>query len=495
MSPLRERIKLYEANQARSKIDTHLQPLFEFVLLLCKNANFKGADEILSHLIESPSFPKYETFASLWILRSEIAEEMGELQKSVKLFEQAAKYQAQPSMDVINAFTSFQQRHSNHPRQTHKKTTPHTDTPRPPISNPLCGKKKVEAKLTNKNKHSSSKPPEPSPANAMPSIAVSPIIHNQIPCTPLTDDFEHSIFESERKSKQRQKKFEFRSRQSMKQQIASSYYDTTGTAHGNSKRSMSAASDAPSPSIPPLPTARHKTPLSPILDVTESELSMSSSIPPVTPKTNTSEPGHDDKDSDNDHSMMDMSGISDISSIDHMDTSVTFKSPQLPPKLAPSTPPQRRSALSELNAKPAKRNKDDMAQIMQRLDSIDIEQKPHVQQQRNEGKVKGKEKSEMYTIEKLLKQTQQEQNKENEQRYKKYLQGVEGGTCVTMQLITLSPSKANKYGSKKILSPVRRSKRNQHKASAEEQNVQKLLQQSNYTYVPNPSLNVQHKKK
>lgn len=96
MSPLQRRISKYESivKKYDDKTENNIEPLLQFVMILCKNKNYDGAEEILSNLVESSHFIKYRQISLIWILRSEIAEQLGELQKSVKLFEQAAKYQA-----------------------------------------------------------------------------------------------------------------------------------------------------------------------------------------------------------------------------------------------------------------------------------------------------------------------------------------------------------------------------------------------------------------
>ena len=99
MSALRDRINKHQSILSQyndNNTENQIQPLLHFVLILCANKNFKGADEILLHLIESSSFQNYEKLSSIWILRSEIAEQTGDLQKAAQLFQEAAvKYEAQ----------------------------------------------------------------------------------------------------------------------------------------------------------------------------------------------------------------------------------------------------------------------------------------------------------------------------------------------------------------------------------------------------------------
>ena len=96
MSPLQDRINKYESiiNKYNGNTENRIEPLLQFVMILCKNKNYDGAEGILSNLVESSHFIQYRQISLIWILRSEIAEQLGQLQKSVKLFEQAAKYQA-----------------------------------------------------------------------------------------------------------------------------------------------------------------------------------------------------------------------------------------------------------------------------------------------------------------------------------------------------------------------------------------------------------------
>ena len=95
-SPLEDRIKKYEfmVNKYYGKPENIIEPLLQFVIILCKNKNYDGAEEILSNLVQSSHFVEYRQISLIWILRSEIAEQIGQLQRSVKLFEEAAKYQA-----------------------------------------------------------------------------------------------------------------------------------------------------------------------------------------------------------------------------------------------------------------------------------------------------------------------------------------------------------------------------------------------------------------
>jgi len=240
-------------------------------------------------------------------------------------------------------------------------------------------------------------------------------------------------------------------------------------------------------------------------------LSTSFMDPPITPhpKTDTSVDVDVDVDVDsgearqqqqqqqkgtNENSMMDMSGVSDISSIDEMDVTLTTrynntlllsptKSPQfIKPPSSPNDGPSlqsrapHRRPLSPFLEVPTKsppnwRQYEDasqISQITQRLDSIEID------------------KENTFSFSSLLKTPRsQPQNQK--------LKTEEIGSRVRMELITLSPSKSNKYGSQKILSPVRRSTRIEqkysNKAQTQQQNVHSLLQQSNYTFVPNPMLN------
>lgn len=103
-SPLQNRIKEYQSiiNKYNDNDNGNIELLFQFVMILCKEKNYDGAEDILSHLIKSQCFPQYKQIASIWILRSEIAEEIGEYQKAVKLFEKAAKCQAKVIMHHIS---------------------------------------------------------------------------------------------------------------------------------------------------------------------------------------------------------------------------------------------------------------------------------------------------------------------------------------------------------------------------------------------------------
>ena len=218
----------------------------------------------------------------------------------------------------------------------------------------------------------------------MSKIGISPIVPKRVPCTPICDSLELAMFESEKKAKQRQKKFEFRSRK-IKQNKAIIPPKQSNNANG------------------------FKTTLSPIEDVTESDLSNMSSFngPPVTPRN------------DLDCSMntdMNMSGMSDMSSIDDLTKDFlllspvkTLKSPELPPSsrnksasVIPITPltalqhkPLRFSPpVSALKAKPAQRNvsgfmKGDVLQVTE-MNVFDIKKK----KQKKESLFYGAEKEE-----------------------------------------------------------------------------------------------------
>lgn len=144
--------------------------------------------------------------------------------------------------------------------------------------------------------------------------------NHEVPCTPLTDDFENFMLSTEKKTKQRRKKFEFRSRQ-------------------NKNRNKLTSINS----------------LSPIPDIESSDISLSYSFndgPPITPCPVPITPKN------NKNHNMDISGISDISSIGNI-------SPELPP----STPSvlcsidtnkaKRYSPHSVLKSKPPKRYNDD----------------------------------------------------------------------------------------------------------------------------------------
>ena len=225
------------------------------------------------------------------------------------------------------------------------------------------------------------------------------------PCTPLTDDFENFMLSTEKKTKQRRKKFEFRSKK-------------------NKNKIVSIDS------------------LSPIPDIESSDISLSTSFngPPITPKDhNTNNNNNNNKT----NTSMDISGISDISSIGNI-------SPELPPSTPLSSidtnsllknKPKRYSPHSALKSKPAKRYNDkrgnNMDKITERMDSISIEKQQ--------------------------------------------------GSMVRMELISLSPSKRNKYNTNMILSPVRRSKRIE-KLNDESKELKQLLKESNFTFKPNPEI-------
>eukprot|EP01084_Bolivina_argentea_P193040 331265_1 len=481
MSALQHRINKHQPilKNYTNQFENTVEPLLQFALILCQNKNHNAAEQILSHVIESKLCNEYKKISSIWILRSEIAEELGQLQKAVKLFEEAASNKAQPFQDIMSAFRAFQQRHSKtqnkirnvntakpttNPTHKHSKNNNPNQKPKP-IKN---SNKHLKITITN-HLNKNSKPTHssfmPSPMSSLP---ISPIT-KKVACTPLTDDFEDFMFKSEKRSKQRQKKFEFRSRQS-KKQIAISMSPTPGFTNNNYNN-------------------RHA--LSPIMDVSENDMSLSTSFigPPITPNPNINI-NHNNKSTDN--SYMNISGLSDISYIANNTTNNNNNDllmlspdnnknhPELPvnayktPVTSLTTKPIRFSPpISALQAKPAKRHKPDsynkenvvMSQITNRLYSIDID-----------------ENDKPLTLENLFK------TQENEQ------ENCKGGSLVRMEVIPLSPSKSKKYGSNKILSPVRRSKRIQDKSGMNnKQNYKKLLQQSNYHYAPNPMLNTNKK--
>eukprot|EP01083_Nonionella_stella_P172762 593886_1 len=406
LSVLQLRIKKYGSILTRynDTFENNVQPLIQFAIILCENQNYEAADDILSHLIESDAFQGYEKLSVLWILRSEIAEELGQLQKAIKLFEKAARSQAQPYMDIMRAFQSFRQRHSHKKSNAlNKASIPCMDTP-VPLSN-ISKKRKLEPRLpryTPRNQIGMF----PSP---MGSIGISPIHSNpKTPCTPLTDDFEQFMFESDRKASQRKKKFYFRSKQNKKQ------VNTMAR----------------------LPTASHeqihKATLSPIMDVTETDMSLSTSFIGLNISNN------------NENEMVpsmapslgiNMSGLSDVSSI-APGLNMNKLSPELPPSMPSTSVP-----ITPLNAMHAP-----------------CSPMRHDKENRNS------------------------LNRHDHKRGK--------GSEIRMEIIHLSPAKKNKYGSNKILSPVRRSKRIQeNKEGNGGRSLQELLQDSNYTYVPNPMLN------
>eukprot|EP00483_Globobulimina_turgida_P011139 UN11160 len=188
----------------------------------------------------------------------------------------------------------------------------------------------------------------------MPPLPISPIT-NQINCTPLTADFENCMMESEKKSKQRQKKFQFRSRQK-KKQISVSRSPTPAFMNRRNPKNIS-----------------FKTALSPIVDVSECNMSLSSNSPfhgpPITPNINNM-----NMDNSMDNSM-NISGLSDISYIgdtNHVHVNSAYGSKLLilspdknqePPELPPTTPItatlRHHSPPSSLQIKPAKRYKAD----------------------------------------------------------------------------------------------------------------------------------------
>ena len=108
-SPLEDRIKKYESmvNRYNGKPENSFEPLLQFVMILCKNKNYDGAEEILSNLVQSSHFTEYRQISLIWILRSEIAEQIGQLQRSVKLFEEAAKYQAKVYIIYLFQFSTY----------------------------------------------------------------------------------------------------------------------------------------------------------------------------------------------------------------------------------------------------------------------------------------------------------------------------------------------------------------------------------------------------
>ena len=283
----------------------------------------------------------------------------------------------------MNAFNSFKQRHAKK-SNTDNKNDNHQRSKRIKTNNLLSS-------------HHSQK------------VVSNNVISNEVPCTPLTDDFENFMLSTEKKTKQRRKKFEFRSRK-------------------NKNKIVSIDS------------------LSPIPDIETSDMSLSCSFngPPITPNDhNTNYQNNNNNNNNEVNTSMDISGISDISSIGNM-------SPELPP----STPlslidtnnllknkPKRYSPHSTLKSKPAKRYNDkrgnNVDQITERMDSISIEEQQ--------------------------------------------------GSTVRMELISLSPSKSNKYSTNMVLSPVRRSKRIE-KLNDESKELKQLLKESNFTFKPNPEI-------
>mmetsp|Transcript_72713 Transcript_72713/g.65388 ORF Transcript_72713/g.65388 Transcript_72713/m.65388 type:complete len:385 (-) Transcript_72713:105-1259(-) len=313
MSPLQDRIKQYESiiNRYNEKTENNIEPLLQFVMILCKNKNYDGAEEILSNLVESSRLIEYRQIALIWILRSEIAEQLGQLQKSVKLFEQAAKYQAKPFIDVMNAFNSFKQRHAKKSNTDHRNDNKQRNK-RIKTNNNNNNNMYFSSSSSSHHRHSKNRASNENTASS------------EVPCTPLTDDFENFMLSTEKKTKQRRKKFEFRSRQN-KNKITS--INT----------------------------------LSPIPDIESSDISLSCSFngPPITPQIPITPKNHHKNNMNNsiNNNNMDISGISDISSIGNM-------SPELPP----STPltsintnnllqskPKRYSPHSALKSKPPKR--------------------------------------------------------------------------------------------------------------------------------------------
>merc|ERR1740116_10030 len=187
---------------------------------------------------------------------------------------------------------------------------------------------------------------------------------------------------------------------------------------------------------------------------------------------------------------MNVSAISDMSSMDDstreyliLSPIKCLKSPELPPmnELMPVTPltalsakPMRFSPpVSALKAQPAQRmnvssnmRKHDVLSITDKMNIFDI------------GK-RAKMNHSNHAID--------EENVENQ-----------NGSFTQMKLIPMIPSKRMKYGSDKVLSPVRRSSRIQRKnendgtPKVKAKTFQELLKESNYTFVPNSNLPKDH---
>ena len=100
MSALQNRISKHAKIVSRFKTLSNdpkeqIEPLIHFIFRLCMIKNYTAAEEILSLLTESESFSAFTKLSTVWILRSEIAEEQGDLPKAVRLLQQSRKYQAQ----------------------------------------------------------------------------------------------------------------------------------------------------------------------------------------------------------------------------------------------------------------------------------------------------------------------------------------------------------------------------------------------------------------
>ena len=417
------------------------------------------------------------------------------------------------------AFRSFQQRHSATTKVS--KASSATKAPRPQhVNKPYQSKKPPmsEYKPPATKKIKQSNPSDHLSLRSIgniispiPSIPISPIsplraTRSRTQCTPLTDDFENGLMESERKSRQKQKKYEFRSRKrkSTHSNVHSNVSNVIKSATKPTARSMTSTISSVQSTAKTLLHPNFRSQLSPILDVEETSMTMS--ITPITP--NNRQVLHNMDNSVN----MDLSGISDISSIANNDTVLSEahfvltspdrkRKPELPPTMpsadhaadAPLVPitPQSLNALNSLNSvqskplrfsppvsaltsKPSRRIGGELVQdadilnISDRFGSIEIGNSPS----RRSGK-------------------ENEQGSSNRKRGRKMMRDGEG-SMVRMEVICVSPSRSNKYGSNKVVSPVRRSKRIQQireEEGLEDKDVQKLLKQSNYHYVPNPMLN------
>ena len=79
------------SNEPRDQIE----PLVHFVFRLCMIKNYTAAEEVLALVTESDAFSAFTKLSAVWILRSEIAEELGDLPKALKMLQQSRKYQAE----------------------------------------------------------------------------------------------------------------------------------------------------------------------------------------------------------------------------------------------------------------------------------------------------------------------------------------------------------------------------------------------------------------
>jgi len=351
---------------------------------------------------------------------------------------------------------------------------------RPKPSDSECkppAKKKIKkSKLLPVRSLVSPMPPIPSPFSPIEPLETTRVVRSR--CTPLTADFEKGLRESERKNKQRAKKYQFRNRKC-----------SASTTKSRAKPSNAAAANVGSVGF--------RNQLSPILDVEETAMTLS--LTPMSP----------DERHAMEHSVnMDLSGISDISSIANNESVLSEaqfvlcspdrnRAPPELPSMAPSvasTPITVCSLQSKAmrlappvsapKPKAPQRTADgeeaqdgDVSNISNRFGSIDIAPTPPrgANEKENESAAGNGHRKRPRSPFGARKNAE--------------------GSMVRMEVISLSPSKSNKYGSDRVVSPVRRSQRiqqirdEQSTSGAEPKDVGALLKDANYCFVPNPMLN------